>query len=126
MGKSQLILEFVRGKQALYFLGKQAPAKFQLHAWMETVARAFDKPSLATLVAEDWRTAMRIAVEQKHPDHVKEVRARAERFPNPTNLTIQPRIFTRKPIPIPTGSRPDGILWHCLEDLYREHRPATI
>ena len=40
VGKSELIKHFIQGKQALYFLGKQAPARLQLREFMRNAASA--------------------------------------------------------------------------------------
>ena len=58
VGKSELILHFIRDKPALYFLGQKAPPQFQIRAFLETAARALGQPLLASVSAEDWRTAL--------------------------------------------------------------------
>lgn len=65
VGKSELILHFLRHKPALYFLGKKAPPQLQIRAFMETAARALGQPLLASVSAADWGTALTTALGQK-------------------------------------------------------------
>ncbi len=65
VGKSELILHFIRHKPALYFLGKKAPPQFQIRAFMETAARALGQPLLASVSAADWGTALGTVLSQK-------------------------------------------------------------
>src|SRR5262245_19865169 len=58
IGKSELILHFLRGKQAIYHVGKVAPAPLQLREFLEESARALGEPLLAQLAASDWRTVL--------------------------------------------------------------------
>jgi AAA+ ATPase superfamily predicted ATPase len=58
VGKSELILHFLRGKQAIYHVGKVAPAALQLREFLEESARALGEPLLAQLPATDWRAAL--------------------------------------------------------------------
>jgi uncharacterized protein len=62
VGKSELILHFLRGKQAIYHVGKVAPAGLQLREFLEESARALGEPLLAQLAATDWRTALEAVV----------------------------------------------------------------
>jgi AAA+ ATPase superfamily predicted ATPase len=57
IGKSELILQFLRGKPGLYHLGKVAPAGLQLQELLGEAARVLDEPLLAQLPATDWRAA---------------------------------------------------------------------
>ena len=65
VGKSQLILEFIRRKPSLYFLGKQTSRRFQLRDFMRTAAQAFDRPALAEANPGDWRGALQLALEHR-------------------------------------------------------------
>jgi AAA+ ATPase superfamily predicted ATPase len=58
IGKSELILHFLRGKQAIYHVGKVAPAALQLREFLDESARILDEPLLAQLPATDWRAAL--------------------------------------------------------------------
>src|SRR5689334_16055817 len=62
IGKSELILHFLRGKQAIYHVGKVAPAALQLREFLEEAARALDEPLLAQLPATDWRATLEAVV----------------------------------------------------------------
>jgi hypothetical protein len=62
IGKSELILHFLRGKQAIYHVGKVAPAALQLRELLEESARALEEPLLAQLAATDWRAALEAVV----------------------------------------------------------------
>jgi AAA+ ATPase superfamily predicted ATPase len=58
IGKSELILHFLRGKQAIYHVGKVAPAPLQLRELLEESARVLEEPLLAQLPATDWRATL--------------------------------------------------------------------
>src|SRR5688572_18665207 len=58
VGKSELILHFLRSKQAIYHVGKVAPAGLQLREFLEESARALGEPLLAQLPATDWRATL--------------------------------------------------------------------
>jgi len=65
VGKSELILHFIEDKLSLYFLGKKAPQQLQIQAFLEEAARTFDQPLLASVSAQDWRTAIDAVLSQK-------------------------------------------------------------
>lgn len=48
----------------------------------------------------------------------RELRAKAERYPNPRNATVVLRAFTREPV----GRGERGIRWHSLGELYDEEK----
>jgi AAA+ ATPase superfamily predicted ATPase len=58
VGKSELLLRFLKGKQAIYYLGKQAPAHVQIGEFLEESAAALDEPLLAGYAADTWRAAL--------------------------------------------------------------------
>ena len=62
IGKSELILHFLRDKQAIYHVGKVAPAGLQLREFLEASAGALGEPLLAQLPATDWRAALEAVV----------------------------------------------------------------
>jgi len=62
VGKSELIRQFLRGKRALYHVGKTAPGALQLKEFLADAARTLDEPLLAHLPANDWRTALATVV----------------------------------------------------------------
>lgn len=64
VGKSELIKHFIQEKQALYFLGKQAPARLQLREFMRNAASALDQPLLEEIRADDWHKAISLVLKQ--------------------------------------------------------------
>jgi AAA+ ATPase superfamily predicted ATPase len=58
VGKSELILKFLRGKPGLYFLGKAAPAALQIREFLREAARSLQEPLLASLSVESWSDAL--------------------------------------------------------------------
>ncbi len=58
VGKSELILRFLRGKPGLYYLGKRAPAGLQIREFLEMAAAVLDEPLLATYPASGWSDAI--------------------------------------------------------------------
>ena len=58
VGKSELILRFLRGKRAVYHVGKTAPGSLQLKEFLVDVARVLEEPLLAHLPTNDWRSAL--------------------------------------------------------------------
>src|SRR5688500_2509344 len=58
VGKSELILQFLRGKRAVYHLGKVAPAGLQIREFLVEASRAANEPLLASLAVTDWRAAL--------------------------------------------------------------------
>lgn len=65
VGKSELILHFIKDKPSLYFLGKKAPQQLQIKSFMEEAARAFAQPLLASVSMQDWKTAINTVIDQK-------------------------------------------------------------
>jgi len=59
VGKSQLILEFLRNKPSLYYLGNQTSAPLQQREFLRRAADALDTPLLASLAATTWREVLR-------------------------------------------------------------------
>jgi uncharacterized protein len=64
IGKSELILHFMRGKPGLYHVGKLAPSALQLHELLADAAGVVGEPLLASLTAEDWRLALDTIIER--------------------------------------------------------------
>lgn len=64
IGKSELILHFLRDKPALYHVGKIAPGPLQLRELLEDAARVLDEPLLASLPLDDWRRALDTVVDR--------------------------------------------------------------
>jgi AAA+ ATPase superfamily predicted ATPase len=57
IGKSELILHFLRDKPSIYHLGKIAPAQLQVREFLTEAARTLEQPLLADLAVTDWRSA---------------------------------------------------------------------
>lgn len=64
VGKSELLLEFLRGRRGVYFVGKQAPGPLQLRELTREAARVLDEPLLANLPDDDWKGALSAIVER--------------------------------------------------------------
>lgn len=58
VGKSELLLRFLRGKRGIYFLGKQAQAGLQIREFLREAATVLGEPLLATAPAEHWKPAL--------------------------------------------------------------------
>lgn len=58
VGKSELILHFMKGRRGLYFLGKQAPASLQMREFLDEAAAVLDEPLLRGYAAETWSEAI--------------------------------------------------------------------
>ena len=60
VGKSSLILEFIKDKPSLYYLGKQAPATLQQKEILTLCAERFQEPLLAEIAPESWRQVLEL------------------------------------------------------------------
>jgi AAA+ ATPase superfamily predicted ATPase len=60
IGKSELILRFMRDAPGLYFVGKTAPAALQLKELMREAARALGEPLLSDITPEGWKHALEL------------------------------------------------------------------
>lgn len=58
VGKSELILHFLRRKPAIYFLGKKAHPALLIRELLQEAARVLEEPLLATFPAEGWKAAL--------------------------------------------------------------------
>lgn len=58
VGKSELILHFLRDKPALYYLGKKAPAGLQLREFLKVASAALAEPLLASYSVDGWSEAL--------------------------------------------------------------------
>ncbi len=54
VGKSELILKFLKDKLGVYYLGKKAPAQLQIREFLQEAARVLEEPLLTSLQAENW------------------------------------------------------------------------
>jgi AAA+ ATPase superfamily predicted ATPase len=64
IGKSELILQFLRGKPGLYHVGKLAPSTLQLRELLADAAGVVGEPLLTSITTEDWRLALDTIVER--------------------------------------------------------------
>ena len=64
VGKSELILRFLDGRPAVYFLGRQAPESLQIREFLGEAARALGLPLLANLRVSGWGEAVLTVVQQ--------------------------------------------------------------
>lgn len=62
VGKSELILHFLRGRRGIYFLGKRAPAPLQIREFLVGSAAALQEPLLADISADQWKPALEAVV----------------------------------------------------------------
>lgn len=68
IGKSELILQFLRGKPAVYAVGKQAPASLQVREFLRQAAATLDEPLIATHPAESWEEALDLVLSRWRGD----------------------------------------------------------
>jgi len=64
VGKSELILQFIRGKPAIYFLGKESPRYLQIRAFLDNAAHALRQPLLGSLTTDNWQDAIKAVTSQ--------------------------------------------------------------
>jgi len=62
VGKSELILRFLKDKPGIYSLGKKAPAGLQISEFLREAALALDEPLLASMSAASWSDALAAVV----------------------------------------------------------------
>jgi AAA+ ATPase superfamily predicted ATPase len=70
VGKSELILKFLKDKLGLYYLGKKAPAHLQISEFLQEAARVLEEPLLGSLPAENW-SAVFSAIAERFPKDKK-------------------------------------------------------
>lgn len=58
VGKSELIVHFMKGKKGIYLVGKESPAPLQLKEFLAEAARTLDEPLLAKYQTESWKDAL--------------------------------------------------------------------
>ena len=64
VGKSELILKFMKGKAGVYYLGRQSPSGLQVREFLVEAARTLNMPLLAELSVSNWRRALTTVVDQ--------------------------------------------------------------
>ncbi len=68
VGKSELILHFMKDKPGVYFLGKKAPAGLQIREFLEEAALALQEPLLANQAANRWKDALTAVSRSQNSD----------------------------------------------------------
>lgn len=68
IGKSELILHFIKNKTSVYFLGKQSTPQMQIKEFLNEAAKVFKEPLLANLNITTWKDALKVITEQKKND----------------------------------------------------------
>lgn len=64
VGKTELILHFIRNKPSMYVLGKKAPSQMQILELLNEAAIALKQPLLASISAETWQRAFELISQQ--------------------------------------------------------------
>jgi uncharacterized protein len=68
VGKSELILQFLREHRGIYFLGKQAPGPLQQVEFLAAAAEALGDPLLAQARFDSWQAVLQAVVDRwRHP-----------------------------------------------------------
>lgn len=64
VGKSELILQFLKDKTGVYFLGKKAQAPLQIREFLQEAAAVLEEPLLAGYAASGWKDALTAVTER--------------------------------------------------------------
>ncbi len=64
VGKTEMLLQFVARKPAVYFVGKQADAELQRREFLETAAPVVREPLLSSARIETWKEAFQLVVDR--------------------------------------------------------------
>jgi AAA+ ATPase superfamily predicted ATPase len=65
VGKSELILHFMKDRPGIYFLGKKAPAALQIREFLGEAAALLNEPLLAGYATESWSQALDLVVSRR-------------------------------------------------------------
>ena len=68
VGKTELILRFLKNRKGLFYLGKESPAPLQIQDFLRHAAGVLDEPLLEMIAVEDWKTALRTVVSKRPTD----------------------------------------------------------
>jgi AAA+ ATPase superfamily predicted ATPase len=68
VGKSELILNFMKDRPGVYFVGKKAPAALQIREFLGEAAAVLDEPLLAGYATESWSEALDLVVSRWRSD----------------------------------------------------------
>ncbi len=64
IGKSELILQFIKDKPSIYFVGSKSSAILQIRDFIDTVAKKFNKDFLTSLSLSDWKKVLEVVLSQ--------------------------------------------------------------
>ena len=64
VGKSELILQFLKEKTGIYYLGKKAKTAFQIHEFLNEASESINEPLLSGYTADNWKTALSVVVDK--------------------------------------------------------------
>ncbi len=62
VGKSELIVQFLKNKTGVFFVGSKAPAGLQMKEFLQESSEALEAPLLAGFSASDWKSALTAVV----------------------------------------------------------------
>jgi hypothetical protein len=62
VGKSELILQFLKNKKALYYVGQQTTGQIQLNDFMREASRVLDQPHISELSPDRWEVAFETVI----------------------------------------------------------------
>jgi AAA+ ATPase superfamily predicted ATPase len=60
VGKSELIVHFLRGKRGIYYVGKRVPPGLQIREFLRAASESLGEPLLAEHPADGWGQALRL------------------------------------------------------------------
>jgi len=69
VGKSELILQFLKDKKGIYYCGKKAQARIQIREFLQDAALILEEPLLSDFAAEDWKSALSAALSKWRNKH---------------------------------------------------------
>ena len=84
VGKSELVLRFMKDKPGVYYVGQQSSAALQVGEFLEEAARALGMPLLAELRADDWARAGH----RGRPVDERQLRLRNEAGSRPRRVSV--------------------------------------
>ena len=68
VGKSELILQFIKNKTGIYYLGKQAQEKLQISEFLRESSEVLQEPLLSKISPEGWKSALEAVDEKRSKD----------------------------------------------------------
>ena len=70
VGKSEMILQFIKNKRSIYYLGKKANPQIQIKEFLKEASRSLNLPLLENQNASNWKEALNLVVENSGPDKI--------------------------------------------------------